>query len=288
MKAEGKRIDDERVRKYVILAEERLSYALEINVAKPITEKARRYLSDAKFYFRKGDSATALASVCYSHGLLDGSLAERGEKNELLEKSLLVKAFVGELAGRQSMTEIASAIGLNVGSIRHVMEELQNKGFVRIRKDAVYMTPSGRSRIEVGLIAGVFDLIHPGHIAFLRWARRHVDLLTAIIACDPASRMRKGRTPIQTESDRLTVVSDLKLVDYACLGHQDDIYSPVLRIRPDILFLGKDQEADGRQIKSELARRGLKLKVLRSRTWDTGKMSKTTKIIERIKRESSR
>jgi glycerol-3-phosphate cytidylyltransferase-like family protein len=83
------------------------------------------------------------------------------------------------------------------------------------------------------------------------------------------------------------VVSGFKPVDYACLGHEDDIYDPVLGIGPDLILLGKDQEADGRKIRSALASRGLKVRSVRSRVWDSGELSKTTKIIDRIAKDPS-
>jgi FAD synthetase len=135
------------------------------------------------------------------------------------------------------------------------------------------------------LVAGVFDLIHPGHLAFLNWARGRVDALVVIVARDPNSQHRKGRKPIQGESDRLSLVSELKPVDIAVIGDQDDIYSPVLRIGPDLILLGKDQDIDGRRIKADLRKRGLDVKIIRSRVWDSGELSKTTRIYERIAKD---
>jgi FAD synthetase len=134
-------------------------------------------------------------------------------------------------------------------------------------------------------VAGVFDLIHPGHLAFLNWARERVDALVVVVARDPNSQHRKGRKPIQGESDRLSLVSELKPVDVAFMGDQDDIYSPVLRVRPDLILLGKDQDIDGRRIKADLKKRDLDVKIIRSRVWDSGELSKTTRIFGRIARD---
>lgn len=279
-------VDDERVRRYIAMARDRLAWAVQGCASPPVVDQARRYLSDAEYHFGKGDKATALASASYSHGLLDGCIGQ-GEARAK-QPSFLARIFVNQLWRTPSTTQLASLIGVDEESLRITLGALQLEGLVRLKGNEVRLTPIGRSKIMVGLVAGVFDLVHPGHLALLRWARSQVDVLAVIIARDPSSKMRKGRAPIQNEMDRLAVVSALAPVDYARLGDHDDIYSPVLRIRPDLIVLGKDQDVDPRRIGSDLARRGLRVKVVRSRAWDSGDLSKTSRIIERIRKRSSR
>ncbi len=268
------------------MARDRLAEAVQRCASPPVLDQARRYLSDAEYHFGKGDKATALASASYSHGLLDGCIGQ-GEARAK-QPSLLAKIFVNQLWGTPSTTQLASVIGVDEESLRITLGALQREGLVRLEGNRVHLTPAGRSRIRVGLVAGVFDLVHPGHLALLRWARSRVDVLAVIVARDPSSKMRKGRAPVQDEMDRLAVASALAPVDYARLGDHHDIYSPVLRIRPDLIVLGKDQEADPRRIRSDLARRGLRVEVVRSRAWDSGDLSKTSRIIDRIRKRSSR
>lgn len=268
------------------MARDRLAEAVQRRASPPVLDQARRYLSDAEYHFGKGDRVTALASASYSHGLLDGCLGQgdAGAK----QPSFLAKIFANQLRGTPSPTQLASLLGVDEESLRITLGVLQREGLVQLEGGEVYLTPIGRSRMKVGLVAGVFDLIHPGHLALLGWAKSHVDVLAVIIARDPSSKLRKGRAPVQNEADRLAVVSALAPVDYACLGDHDDIYSPVLRIRPDLIVLGRDQDADARRIRLDLVRRGLDVKVIRSRAWDSGDLSKTSRIIDRIKKRSSR
>jgi len=283
MKGGGHSVEDERVQKYISMAKQRLSQAQRDRAPQEVVEKARRYLSDAEFYLKSGDTATALASVSYSHGLLDGAVPG-ARKDGVAEKALLANIFVAELSGKPAAA-LDGGVVFPI-SARDSVESLMRRGLLVGHRDSPRLSEKGRARIRVGLAAGVFDLVHPGHIAFLSWAKRHVDVLAVIIARDPNSKRRKGRAPIQPELDRLAVVSKLKPVDYACLGDPHDIFAPVERIRPDIIFLGKDQQPDGRRIRGELVKRGLDAKIMRSRVWDPGTLSKTTRIVQRIKRLS--
>jgi FAD synthetase len=290
MAADGKHVDDQRVQKYLEMATKRLLEASRAGGPSSVVEKARRYLSDAEYHFERGDNVSALASVNYSHGLLDGCLVKTQGSRSRGGKwvtGILSKVFAHELQGTPTLTRLGSSLSGDPALLKGSVGKLEKDGLVLLQGDDLRLTPKGRSRIKVGLVAGVFDLVHPGHVAFLWWAKNKVDVLAAIVARDPNSRRRKGRSPIQSESDRLAVVSGFKPVDYACLGHEDDIYAPVLGIGPDLILLGKDQEADGRKIRSALARRGLKVRSVRSRVWDSGELSKTTKIIDRIAKDPS-
>ncbi|EQD63791.1 glycerol-3-phosphate cytidylyltransferase, partial [mine drainage metagenome] len=62
---------------------------------------------------------------------------------------------------------------------------------------------------------------------------------------------------------RLQLLSELKLVDHAVLGHEGDIYSTVEEIRPDIITLGYDQLFDADEIRAKCSELGMNVKVVR-------------------------
>ena len=129
---------------------------------------------------------------------------------------------------------------------------------------------------------GVFDIIHPGHIEFLEEAKRLGDSLIVIVASDEMAKKKK-RCPIIPERQRLKVVSSLKGVDKAILGDQRDIFVPMLKIKPDILVLGKNQDFDDILLEEELKKIGLNTKVVRiNKFWDDD-LNSSKKIIERIR-----
>lgn len=130
------------------------------------------------------------------------------------------------------------------------------------------------------MASGVFDLLHSGHLHFLEEARKLGDELVVVVATDKTVRQRKHE-PVTPENMRLKMVSALKVVDRAVLGHEDDMYQIVGELKPDIIALGFDQDMDEASIQSELVKRGMEVKVVRL-TQLNDDLSGTRKIIKKI------
>jgi len=132
------------------------------------------------------------------------------------------------------------------------------------------------------LASGTFDIIHPGHIYYLKKAKELGDELIVIIARDSTVKRIKGREPIMPEENRRIVVESLKPVDKAVLGYEgEDIFKIVEEIKPDIIALGYDQDYDPDEIKKELKKRGLNVEVVRIERYND-EIAATSKIISRI------
>jgi len=126
---------------------------------------------------------------------------------------------------------------------------------------------------------GVFNILHPGHILYLREAKKLGDRLYVIVARDENVKGKKNYM-ILPERQRLNVIKSLKMVDEAILGDKEDILKPILRIKPDIIALGKDQEFDETKLENELKRRGLSVEVIRINSYDGCYLCSTRRIIE--------
>ena len=113
-----------------------------------------------------------------------------------------------------------------------------------------------RKPIKIVLAAGSFDILHPGHIVFLRWASRLGDKLYVVIARDSTYKRFRGYSPIFNENERLITVSAIRYVYEALLGSESDILEPIARIKPNIIALGPDQ-FDEEQLRTMLQYRGL-------------------------------
>ncbi len=115
------------------------------------------------------------------------------------------------------------------------------------------------------MVAGTFDIIHPGHLYLLNKAYE-LGLPYVVVSRDANASRSKGRPPLMSEQDRLALVSSLKPVYSAVLGDLEDHLRPVLEIRPDVILLGPDQAVDEDQLARQLERRGLSpVRVLRLR-----------------------
>ena len=109
---------------------------------------------------------------------------------------------------------------------------------------------------------GTFDLLHPGHLHYLREA---ADLGTE---CHVIIARRENVThkepPVLPDEQRREMVAALDPVDEAHLGHLEDFFIPIERIGPDCILLGHDQHHDEAGVAKALDGRGLDCDVRRA------------------------
>jgi D-beta-D-heptose 7-phosphate kinase/D-beta-D-heptose 1-phosphate adenosyltransferase len=92
---------------------------------------------------------------------------------------------------------------------------------------------------------GVFDLLHPGHVRYLRDARRQGDALIVGVNSDRSVRAIKGPArPINPAEERAEVLAALASVDAVVVFDQDDPGRLIARLLPDVLVKGADWPAD--------------------------------------------
>lgn len=89
---------------------------------------------------------------------------------------------------------------------------------------------------------GVFDLLHPGHLHFLRSAKKLGDTLIVVVSRDSRVMKEKGRTPVFNEKERLAMIKSLNFVDNAALGDKPGEWKIVKKIKPSIIVVGHDQK----------------------------------------------
>jgi len=132
------------------------------------------------------------------------------------------------------------------------------------------------------MATGTFDLLHLGHIYYLKEAKNLGDRLAVVVATDSTVRRLKHE-PINPEKIRLELIKELKIVDEAYLGYEEDMYEIVREIKPEIIAIGFDQLHDEETIKKELKRRKIKARVERLSEFKGGSdLEGTRKIISKI------
>lgn len=136
------------------------------------------------------------------------------------------------------------------------------------------------------LAAGVFDLLHYGHIRYLEEAKKmggpdaH---LTVIVARDETVRRLKGSDPVIPEDQRRAVIEALKVVDEALLGFEDlDLDRVLQQVKPDIVAVGHDQDAIRRRVKKIKKARGLDLEIVTVGRFGENDLDSSSKIKRRI------
>ncbi|MEK7073349.1 MAG: adenylyltransferase/cytidyltransferase family protein [Patescibacteria group bacterium] len=104
------------------------------------------------------------------------------------------------------------------------------------------------------VVFGVFDLIHPGHAAFLKRARALGDELVVVVAKDARVKREKGSAPLFRERERLALVSAMRWVDKAVLGESVGRWTILARLKPAVIALGHDQTIARPEIIRQIAR----------------------------------
>jgi len=141
---------------------------------------------------------------------------------------------------------------------------------------------TGNGKIRV-LVGGVFDILHVGHVHFLKQAKELGDELVVIVANDETVRKQKGREPVNSAEDRAELLKAIKYVDEVYIGSPGTIdYGLVKRINPDIIAIGPDQVFNCERMKKELRKHGIKAEVIRIPYLYKSDRAKTSKIIQRI------
>jgi rfaE bifunctional protein nucleotidyltransferase chain/domain len=126
---------------------------------------------------------------------------------------------------------------------------------------------------------GVYDLLHPGHLRYLRAARAEGDALVVGVNSDRSVRAIKGRgRPIHPEDERAELIAALACVDAAVVFDEDTPHEIVTALQPDVLVKGADWPADqivGRDVVEARGGRVVRVEVQPGHS--------STKLIERMR-----
>lgn len=87
---------------------------------------------------------------------------------------------------------------------------------------------------------GCFDIIHIGHIRYLKEAKKLGDILIIGLNSDLSVSRLKPNRPINTEIQRAEVLSSIEMVDYITIFNEDTPYELIKYIKPDVLVKGGD------------------------------------------------
>lgn len=82
---------------------------------------------------------------------------------------------------------------------------------------------------------GCFDIIHSGHISYLRESRQLGDLLVVGLNSDKSVKLLKGANrPINRQEDRAMVLEAMDFVDYIVIFDEDTPFNIITLLKPDV------------------------------------------------------
>lgn len=111
------------------------------------------------------------------------------------------------------------------------------------RSDAVSLVALKRAQGRTIVFTnGVFDILHPGHVRYLRDARALGDLLIVGLNSDRSVRAlgKAPDRPFNTEHERAEVLQALAFVDAVVIFDEETPHQIISALQPDILVKGAD------------------------------------------------
>jgi D-glycero-beta-D-manno-heptose 1-phosphate adenylyltransferase len=114
------------------------------------------------------------------------------------------------------------------------------------REDAARLAADlRRAGKKVVFTNGVFDIIHPGHVRYLKAARSYGDALIVGVNSDESVRAIKGAgRPVIPQEERAEVLSALACVDAVVIFDEQTPAAIVETVQPDVLVKGADWPSD--------------------------------------------
>jgi glycerol-3-phosphate cytidylyltransferase len=92
-----------------------------------------------------------------------------------------------------------------------------------------------------GVIAGNFDVIHPGYIKMFKECKSYCQQFTILLHTDPSIERPHKLKPILNKEERTEVLSSIKFIDsIAYYTYEKELVDLLKRLSPDIRFLGDD------------------------------------------------
>lgn len=146
---------------------------------------------------------------------------------------------VGKIgASPVSREELIAALGQGEASLKEKIRTIEElEGLLaghRAKKERIVLTN------------GCFDILHRGHVEYLRFAKTQGEILVIGLNTDRSVRENKGSgRPIIPERDRARLLAALEDVDYVVLFDEATPDNLIRRLKPDILVKGEDWKEKG-------------------------------------------
>jgi D-beta-D-heptose 7-phosphate kinase/D-beta-D-heptose 1-phosphate adenosyltransferase len=132
--------------------------------------------------------------------------------------------------------------------INEIISQNRNKSGKVRSLDSLVEELSWRRRQKERIVFtnGCFDVVHRGHIEFLKFCKQQGDIVVVGLNSDSSTRAIKGpERPINNQYDRAAVLAALETVNYVTIFDEPDPLNPIKKVKPDILVKGQDWAQKG-------------------------------------------
>lgn len=155
------------------------------------------------------------------------------------------------------LANIASGIevekfGVATVSVDEIVNEIISThkgktGKIHAAEDLVRLLAYHRQQHETIVFTnGCFDVLHRGHIEYLKFCKSKGDIVVLGLNSDSSVRQLKGPDrPVNNQHDRAAVLAGLESIDYITVFEELDPLTLIQHVRPDVLVKGEDWAEKG-------------------------------------------
>lgn len=134
-----------------------------------------------------------------------------------------------------SIDELTAAIGI-------AEENEQGYSLTALKNKVISAKKQGK---KIVFTNGCFDILHRGHLTYLKRAKELGDyLIVAVNSDDSVKRLKGEQRPINTAADRMLMLSSLKFVDWVVEFNEDTPLKLITQLQPDVLVKGGDYKVE--------------------------------------------
>ncbi|MGQ9617520.1 MAG: adenylyltransferase/cytidyltransferase family protein [Candidatus Aminicenantia bacterium] len=152
------------------------------------------------------------------------------------------------------------------------------KKLIELQKIVESLKDKGK---RIVLANGCFDLIHVGHIRYLRDAKSKGDILIVALNSDKSVRALKGEgRPLMNELERAEILSSFEFVEYIVIFDEKDVSRVLIELKPHIHAKGSDYTEETVPERETVLSYGGKIAICGGE-----KVRSSSRIIENIKRK---
>lgn len=159
-------------------------------------------------------------------------------------------------ADKHQVSDVTGAGDVFIASMTHYL----NKGLslydsclkatrlasISVTKFGTYvLTEEDIKKTKVVFTNGCFDIIHKGHIDYLKKSKDlGYKLIVGLNSDSSVKRLKGDSRPINNQEDRKTVLESLRFIDEVIIFDEDTPYQLIQKIKPDIITKGGDYNID--------------------------------------------
>ena len=229
-------------------------------------------VTDAGSFFHLPSEAKEVFDVSGAGDTVLAYLSTSISKGKSLESSVKISNIAAGLAVGKFGTSVVSIGEVdNIKQIKNI-KVVTNQNLSKALKDF-------DSNKIIGFTNGCFDLLHTGHISYLKSAKQRCDILILGLNSDESIKKLKGKNrPIVELKDRVEILSSFPFIDKIVIFDEVTPIKLIKRIKPNIIFKGKDykkQDVVGFRESKKWQGRVILIDFIKNKS--------TTNLIERIK-----